>query len=286
MVRPDPGAVSRRPHHISSIAHLFLQDNGLDDGREPAAGTIDMTVATPGVSPISAFAAAGLALGSPRSATLSEDDQIRWSAGTFLAREEGGARVHSCREEVHRNIWAISQDTAQGAPMKQEGEFASAGAREIRWSHLGCLGQAELAPLESLAVARSLVDLPLNGSGGLVWCLLAKEADRFLPGYILGRLVEVIRPGQIRILLFPDAWSDPGRPGWLKEIRRNEFSHDDSESQIRCAELAELACDGIPLKIHRVAGSDNLTDSFGANGEPKSLWRRMVLSMMADSSGC
>lgn len=286
MVRPDSGAVLRGPHHISSIAHLFLQEDGLDRDREPAAAARDIAVATPGCSPVSAFAAAGLALGSPRFATLSEDKQLRWSAGTFLVPEEGSARAQPSGNEVHRNTWTISPDAETASPVRGMGDSASAGAREIKLNHLGCLGPAGLAHLESLVVARSLIDLPLYGSGGLIWCLLAKEAGRFGPSYILGRLAELIRPGLITILLFPDAWSEAGRPGWLEEIHRSEFSHADPEDLTRCAELVELACDGIPLKIHRVAGPDNLTGSFCGDSERKSFWRRMALNMMADSSGC
>ena len=161
-----------------------------------------------------------------------------------------------------------------------------AAVRGIHWSHLGCLGPVGLAHLESLTVARSMTDLPLKGSGGLIWCLLAEEAGCFGPSYILGRLVELIRPERIKILLFPDAWSDAGRPGWLEKIHRYEFKPGDREDLTRCAELAELACDGIPLKIHRVAGSDNMTGSFEGDGERKSLWERVALGMMADGSGC
>ncbi len=278
MARPDSGAVPRRAHHISSIAHLFLQEDGAKGDREPASAVRDIAVAAPGGSPISAFAAAGLALGLSRYVTLSEDQQLRWSAGTFLAREEGNARIHASGNEIHPYTWAISPGAAAASG---EDESSSAGVRQISWSHLGCLEPGGLAHLESLAVARSLIDLPLKRSGGLVWCLLAQEAGRLGPSYILGRLVELTRPGRIEILLFPDAWSDAGRPGWLEEIHRNEFSPDNPEDLTRCAELAELACDGIPLKIHRVSGSDNLTGSFGGNGQQKSLWRRVALSMMS-----
>ncbi|MCK9997272.1 MAG: hypothetical protein KAH56_13435 [Candidatus Krumholzibacteria bacterium] len=281
MARPEPGAVSRRPHHISSIAHLFLEDDG---ARDHSPVFRDVAVAAPGLSPISAFAAAGLALGSNRSATLSEDKQIRWSAGTFLARDKVRDRVdHDPREATQAN-WTISPDSAAPLPANGEAQNIQAGSSGIHWSHLGCIGPSELAHLESLSFGHSLMDLSLNGSGGLVWCLLEKEADHFGPSYILGRLVELIKPGRIRILLFPDAWAEAGRPGWLEKIIRDETSPDDSGDLARCAELVDRACGEVSLEIHRVRGQDNLAGSFSGNGEHNSIWHKVALDVMADVS--
>ena len=259
MARSDSGAVPRRPHHISSVAHLFLQEDPAASETEPAAPDCDVAVAAPGVSPISAFAAAGLALGSPHPATLYETPVLRWSARTFYPPDQQDAGI---------NI---------GSPGPGPGQ---------RWCHLGCLDQAGLAHLESLAATRSLVDLPLTGSGGLIWCLLAQEACHLGSSYILGRLTEQIRPGRLEILIFPDAWADAGRPGWLDEICRDRLQGHDSAWLRRCAELADLACGGIAVDIHEVSGVDNLTRSFAENGQGDSLWRRVALSMMAGGLEC
>lgn len=281
MARPEPGAVPRRPHHISSIAHLFLDEDG---ARDLSTEVVDIAVAAPGMSPISAFAAAGLALGSHLSATLAEDNHIRWSAGTFLAQEKSRAKVHPDRQESPRKTWTISPDLA--AAMSDQGEDKScpAGARRIHWNHLGCLGPAELAHLESLSVGRSLMDLTLNGSGGLVWCLLTKEADRMGPSYILGRLVELTRPERIWILLFPDAWAEAGRPGWLEKIASSDLIPDDPGNLTRCAELVTRACEDVLLEIHRVRGSNNLAGNFGRNGQRNSIWHQVARGVVAGGS--
>ena len=262
MARPEPGAVPRRPHHISSIAHLFLEEDGAP---ESSAAVREVAVAAPGTSPVSAFAAAGLALGSNRPATLSEGIQIRWSAGTYLARE----KVPDPKE-TQRSNWTILPDTKADPP--------------IHWKHLGCLGPSGMAHLESLSVGHCLMDLSLDGSGGLVRCLLAREADRFAPSYILGRLVEMIRPDRIWILLFPDAWAEAGRPGWLEKISSNDLGSDDPGDLTRCAELVDRACGMVPLEIQRVRGEDNLAASFNGKGNRDSIWHRVARGVAANGS--
>ena len=128
------------------------------------------------------------------------------------------------------------------------------------------------------------MDLSLNGSGALVWCLLSKEADRLGPSYILGRLVELIRPERIWILLFPDAWAEAGLPGWLENITRSDLICDDPGNLSRCAELVDRACEEIPLEIHRVRGSNNLAGSFGGNGQRYSIWHQVARGVVAGGS--
>ncbi len=276
MARPEPGAVPRRPHHISSIAHLFLEEHGAKD---PSPVVHEVAVAAPGTSPVSAFAAAGLALGSNRPATLAEDNQIRWSAGTYLAR----TKDVDCKG-AHRSNWTISVDPKAGAPENVSEESCSTMNWQIHWNHLGCLGPTGMGHLESLSVGHSLLDLSLDGSGGLVWCLLAREATRFGPSYILGRLVEVLRPDRIWILQFPDAWADAGRPGWLEDISRNDSGSDDPGDMARCAELVDRVCGNIPLEIHRVIGANNLAGSFNGNGGRDSIWHQVARGVAAKIS--
>lgn len=276
MARPEPGAVPRRPHHISSIAHLFLDEDGAP---EPSPVVREVAVAAPGTSPVSAFAAAGLAVGSNRPATVSEGHQIRWSAGTYLA----GEKVPD-RKGAQRNNWTIFPDQEEGSPGNGVGQSKSDMASPILWNHLGCLGPTGMAHLESLSVGHSLVDLSLDGSGGLVWCLLAREADRIAPSYILGRLVEMIRPDRIWILMFPDAWAEAGRPGWLEKISRNDLGSHDPGDPARCAELVDRACGTVPLEIHRVRGENNLAASFNGKGRRDSIWHQVASGMAVDRS--
>jgi len=285
MARSESGAVPERPHHISTIAHLFLQEDPVQGDTAPAVCDRDIAVAAPGLSPVTAFAVVGLALGSNRSVTLSENKELRWSARTYLPRDMEDAGLPSGPADLTRNTWTIGPRSVTSGS-GQGGEVPTlAGASGLQWNHLGCLGAEGLAHLESLVAGHCLIEVPMTGSGGLVWCLLEQEACRLGPSYILGRLVEQIRPGKLEILLFPDAWGDAGRPGWLEEICRKASIPEDSETMKRCAELATLACGGISLEIHRVVGSDNLTRSFEANGKKESIWQRIALSMIAGGSG-
>lgn len=256
MARSESGAVPGRPHHISSVAHLFLQEDPAAREAETTGPDCEVAVAAPGVSPISAFAAAGLAQGFPRAATLYETPVLRWSARTFFPKDEQAPGI------------------MVGTPASGSGQ---------RWCHLGCLDQAGLVHLESLAAASSLVDLPMTGSGGLVWCLLAREAGRLNPSYLLGRLTEQIHPRRLEILVFPDAWADAGRPGWLEEICRGRPLGRDCDRLRRCVEIAQRACGPIAVGIHEVTGADNLTRSFTENGQGGSLWRQLTDTLMNGS---
>ena len=278
MARTDSGAVSRRPHHISSIAHLFLEESRPKGAGVSVPEIFRCAVAAPGGAAISAFAAAGLALGSPGSATLAEGDRIRWSAGTYFNCEAGELRVRVGADEGHRNTWKVS-------PAPEDPEVA-AQTGEIHWNHLGCVGGVEMGHLESLAAGRSAGLLPETRSGGLVWCLQEDEAGRFGPNYFLGRLAEVVKPGRIEILLFPNAWSSVGQPGWLDEIRSVTSGRYESEILAHVTELAKKSCDGIPVGIHQVAGPDNLAANFSRAGKPDSLWRRVAMAMIAGLAEC
>jgi hypothetical protein len=146
------------------------------------------------------------------------------------------------------------------------------------------LDQAGLAHLESLTAVRFLVDRPLTGSGGLVWCLLAREVDRLGPSYLLGRLTEQIHPRRIEILVFPDAWADAGRAGWLEEVGRCRPPGQDSERLRRGLDLAGRACGLLAVEIHEVCGEDNLAGSFTAKGQRVSIWGSMAHRLMNGGS--
>ncbi|MEN8005625.1 MAG: hypothetical protein ABFS42_01370 [Candidatus Krumholzibacteriota bacterium] len=286
MARTDSGADPRRPHHISSIAHLFLEE-----GRPEAVGKsgrdhFHCTVAAPGGAAISAFAAAGLALGSPGPATLGEDPQVRWSVGTYFRSNGGMSRVQADPPARHRNTWTVSTESPARSAGAVTAAPQSGTVGEIRWNHLGCMGPVELSHLEALSAAPSAGPPAVSLSGGLVWCLQEKEAQRLGTYYSLGRLAEVIEPGRMEILLFPDAWSSAGRPGWLDEIRNAVSPGDDPENLARIAGLVERVCAGIPLGISPVSGQDNLVANFPRADDPDSLWRRLAVTMMSGLAEC
>jgi len=96
--------------------------------------------------------------------------------------------------------------------------------------------------------------------------------------------VEVLRPDRIWILLFPDAWADAGRPGWLEDISRNDSGSDDPGDLARCAELVDRVCGNIPLEIHRVIGANNLAGSFNGSGGRDSIWHQVARGVAAKIS--
>ena len=286
MAQPKPGAVPRRPHHISSIAHLFLQDDIADDRAPDVVPRRKCMVASPGVAPISAFASAGIALGSPGPVTLTEDRRLRWSASSFLALMEGREKSVSRTDDFHSSIWKVGGSSSAGPSDGGGTMTADAGCGELEVMHLGCLGQADLAHLESLAASKSLVGLPPFGTMELVWCLMAGEAGLLASGYTLGRVVQLLRPGRIRALIFPDAWSGAGRPGWIEEIVKDDPELHRVEKLARTSEIAGSVCEGMPLEIRCVAGPDNSTRSFMGAGAHEMFWRRQALDILKDSAVC
>lgn len=273
MEHADSGAVSRRPHHISSIAHLFLGEGEAARTVSPVPATIRFAVAAPGGAAVSAFAAAGLALGSPGSSLLSEDARIRWSAGTYFSRPGADISIQAGRQDGLGNTWTLASPGRDPAPA-------------IHWDHLGCLGEVEVSRLETAAAARTGVPEAASDCSGLVWCLREDEAGRLQTCYLLGRLAEILRPRRIEILLFPDAWSSAGRPGWLDDVRNVATLRYDDRNLTPVLRLAKDACGDLPLGIHQVTGADNLAANFEAVGEAGSLWRRLAQTLVSGPAGC
>lgn len=264
MSQPDPGAVPERPHHISSIAHLFLQDE--DAGTSPAASVkpLEVVVASPGETPASALAAAGLTVGAPGAASLVEDAQVRWSAGTYFRGEPDLPNLVENESPYPANRW----------------EHGPQAKRSLSCYHLGSLHSGKLSQLEALASSRSLGRLALDGVDVLAWCLLHRELGRFSPAYVLGRLAEILKPRALRILVFPDAWARAGLPGWLDEIHTEDTTRWSPVDFFRASELAGRVCGPVPVEVQAVGGLDNLARVLTPTGLAQSLWKRLPREMM------
>lgn len=261
MTQPEPGAVVRRPHHISSIAHLFLQDADPDKGRPPVT-VREFAVATPGKAPVSAFAAAGLTMAHDGPAELAEDSRLLWSASSYLGAPEENPRLRNVHHQTGRTVWEMAADP-DGLPAPVE----------VRWRHLGCLEAADLVHLESWVAIRGFLPHPGIAQGGLVWCLLSSQISQLDTSYFLGRLVDILCPGRLTILVFPEAWSRALRPGVGDSPIPDEAPADVDLD--RCADLARRACGDLPIRIHLVAGDDNRPGSFVAGGRAGSWWNRV-----------
>lgn len=265
MAQAEKGAGHRRPHHISSIAHLFLQDDAPSPPTEKLASSIDVVVASPGETPVSACAAAGLTLGAPCGVSLIENIPLRWSAAAYFPDGEGAPSVTLDPALAQSRLWR----TGDG------------GQTLVSCYHLGCLRPDSLAQLEAMAESRSLGELKLNGVGGLVWCLLQREVGRLSSSYTLGRLAEMVTPQQLQILVFPDGWGRAGSPGWLDEIQRVESPEDSAGKFSRCLEQARLVCGSIPMAIGPVSGLGNMVRGWAGENQGDSLWRELAARMVA-----
>lgn len=265
MTRPDPGAVPERPHHISSIAHLYLQDEPAVVPAAPPVPSCSCAVASPQESPVSAFAAAALAHGLPGPSTLVEESRLRWSASSFSVPKGGGRCLVDLPDQSGLRRWSVTGGQDEAIPNSV-----------VRWHHLGCLDSDRLAHLESLEVSRMFGAESLLKTAELFWCVLAGEVGRLGSAYTLGRAVELLRPGGLQILVFPDAWSRVGSPGWLDDIADGNSEPADVNSLLLFREMVDGACPGIRVRIRPVEGAENLTSAFGSQEEGSSLWTRMA----------
>jgi len=251
MAHPDPGAAPGRPHHISSIAHLFLQEQPQEREVDKPAAPLVWAVAGPGDSPVSAFAAAGLVHACSPRGTLVEGDAPRWTAGSFSVPSGEQSPVHGPAE-------------------------SRVAETETFIHHLGCLDPVRMGQMESLVAGRGFGFVPLTGVGKLYWALLSGEAGSFRAAHLLGRLIEQLRPERLELLVFPQAWARAGLPGWLVEISTGDPGGKESDHIRLCADLAAQVAGGIPVGVHLVKGSDNLPGSFSGQRGDTTFWSRTV----------
>jgi hypothetical protein len=110
----------------------------------------------------------------------------------------------------------------------------------------------------------------------LFWCVLASDVGRLGSAYTLGRAVELLRPGSLQILVFPEAWSRVGSPGWLDDIAEGNSETAEPNALMRFRDTAAGVCPGVRVRIGPVEGAENLTSAFGHQEEGSSLWTRMA----------
>ena len=98
--------------------------------------------------------------------------------------------------------------------------------------------------------------------------------------------MEQLRPELLEIIVFPAAWANAGRPGWLEEVGRISSLSNKSRSLVRCAELAKTACGGLPLQVNPVVGNDNLAEGLVSSGRDESVWRQVAGRLVSGDPGC
>jgi hypothetical protein len=207
--RPD-----HPPHHISSIAHLFFEDNAdLGGGRERGSGR-DLAVAGLDDGRVSAWACAGLVQAARagvfasegQGVRLIEDPAVKWSAGSHFGADRSRVPPAERGPEAMASRWVWAGRGATGG--------------WVRWAHFGPVDGRSLARLEALAAAvRVLTETwglggRLPGRDGLIICVPGERAPQLGAAYALGRLVQTVAPLRLEVLLLPGGWlPGPGGPG-------------------------------------------------------------------------
>ncbi len=236
----------RLPHHISSIAHLFFDD---DEGSVRPTGPVtvrSITVTGFNDSRISAYACASLVTatrvlatgGDARGVRLEEDPAVPWSAKSFLARGPSANGESSEKGGTGTIIWNWPADVAEpdSAPL-------------VRWVHLQAVGSESLAALEMRAGNGRNPLARARGRGDLVVCLLAREMGCLGPAFRLGRLMGLLAPRRLEILVFPDFWATGGAavPGTGQRDDRGDGVSEDLLK--RCRSLTRAVAGACPVSI-------------------------------------
>lgn len=253
MSQQDPGGgrgakSQRRPHHISSIAHLFFAEE-VTDTPGTGTGSVDLGVICFNDSRISAYASAGLVAGSrsvqvgagARGVRLEEDGAVSWSAASYLPPDDG--------RQPRNPHGGYTRD------------WSAAGATRgpVRWVHFGGSQDQDLIGLEQLSGLAATAptgwgkpgDRP--GRHGLVVCLLACEVALWSTAFRLGRWLGLLMPRRLEVLVFPDGWSR-GPVGVGRQTGRGPIA---SPAFLeRCHELTRAVAGTCPVTITALPADD------------------------------
>jgi len=238
------------PHHISSIAHLFLDDDIPLAADGPAAGRRELVVAGPGHTAVTAFSTAGLAAAAaaaadnhragsaavPAPVFIAERKDLLWSAASFLETGDAAGSRRTGRDRLEH--WQLNRDRTATIADRLS---ASPG---VHWLNVGGLDAGDLTDLEHWFLGPNGASGELPGRDGLVWCLLSSECVRLSCAYLLGRLVALLQPSRLEILVYPDSWQHSGR-----ETRFTSVADGTPTSALleRCSDLATSAAGHCPI---------------------------------------
>ncbi len=265
-----------RPHHISTIAHLFFAENDDESGGNGPACVLDFAVAGLNGCRISAFASAALVASARELSTaeigwdisLRENEHVTWSARAFLPSEDSP------------ETGANGGNVCWRWPANREAQRPSG---QMRWTHFDAGTNDRLGLLEDLEGARLAVGggwteaTPGSADLGLVLCLLESEMVRWGAALQVGRLLGVVAPRLLEILVFDDSWGlDIGgrRGGWrpFERFGNSVPTHPDC-----CDDLLRTVAGTCPVTITAVPP----TGSEGKNTALESLFLPVVSRLVA-----
>ncbi len=271
----------RRPHHISSIAHLFFADDEGDIGVAGRETNRHFTVTCFNESRISAFACAGLVTGARVLAKevgrwgvlLEEDQAVLWSAGSFLPEDGTTTAGGPARPGTNLSAWEWPGHGVAGQ---------SAGL--MRGRHLQALTGDGLTNLEIQAGSSRAAGTSWAASAagmsnsGLVVCLLAGEMGQWGTAFRLGRLLGLLAPQLLEILVFPDHWATGGRPARQSLSEGDRSAGPSPELLARCRGLTRAVAGACPVTITTLPTGDH----GDREKSPGTILRKMAARLAAD----
>jgi hypothetical protein len=266
---------SHRPHHISAIAHHFLDEDGVPDASARLRRR-DLAVCSPGSGPLGAWVCAGLARSlAAESVILGESPWLSWSATSYLSQADLkpvlSEEMVSERESADHRYWQILENS-EDSPAGSKRPVARSEGIRIMLRNLGRFPDRHLENLESVHLPENLSGASLPGGDGLVWCLEGERALSLSAAYSLGRTLALLRPRRLEILVCDENWPDPGR------ARPRRASRDLLD---RCRQLAVSVGNGLIPNLSTV-GAEN--DSAGTTVEQvfQATGRRLLAADYSD----
>jgi hypothetical protein len=159
----------------------------------------------------------------------------------------------------------------------------------LQWHHLGVATSRLLAEMEGRQARSRPAQEAETYCDGLVWCLTVGEAASLPASYALGRLVRILRPVQVKILLYAEpaaagsrSEGSSGPPG--EDISSREHGISEERSDL-CQELSEAVLPGLPLEV--LVAEQEFDPQAGAaaprkgEGTPAGLYARLASSLKA-----
>lgn len=247
MPRPEPGAGGSgaklprrgesRPHHISSVAHMFFADSERP-GVASSRPSREVVVATPSGGAAAAWTAANLALATER---LSRNLRVRLSERHD--QDHSGAALLPATSRVPLPSLP-NQAEVTSIEVRSDRTAATGGDDWIHWRHLGRVDQRLLNDWEAAGRIPAVVMTAATSWTGLVWCLDCADVGSLVAGQYLGRLLRVMRAAQLEIVV------DEGRAA----AGTGAGLAAEDEERLRATAMA--VTDGLPPIITRVRQGD------------------------------
>jgi hypothetical protein len=199
------GGNKKRPHHISAIAHHFLEPNeqetALDSDRAEC-----LAVAGSGHGHLIAWVCSGMIRGMRScQVQLRESPRLHWSAVSHLQdlspEIQSDSRDLALAESLVPCIWSISPEALPPSPRSISPNRAHQNGRFFPVRNLGSLNNYQLGLLEAANLVPGAEVLRLPARSTLAWCLGPSEAGSLSSFYTLNRALRLLMPMRLEIII-------------------------------------------------------------------------------------